>query len=164
MNTIEAIDPVTAGATGAFVAMCGVVIKIIAARPLQYITADGRHIADLPRGATKYRLGQHGEALAHRAVFGKRHVFRRCANQQATVLAGLDGIREGGHIDEHFRSLNSLTHEIDEIGAPSEILGICMFAEKTRRRFRVRRLLILELNHRFASSAKVARTASTIPL
>ena len=122
MIAVEAVDRVAALARAALVAARGVVIEIGAARALQEIAADRRHVADLRRSAGEDRLREQGKALAHTPVGRDRGVLHAGADQQAAALCLLDIARQPCHVHEHIGTLDRLAHQVDEIGAAAEIL------------------------------------------
>ena len=121
---IKAVDGVAARAGRALVATRGVVIKIGAAGALQDVAADGGHVADLPARAREDCPRQQREALAHRAICGERGVLHRRPDQHAAVVPRLDRSRKAGHVDQRLRSLDRLAHQVDEVGAATEILCV----------------------------------------
>ncbi len=63
------------------------IAEIGAARPLQQVAADRRHVADLCRGALRERLRDRRKMLAHRRIVGDGAHLRECADRGA---AGID--------------------------------------------------------------------------
>ena len=71
VHALQAVERRAAGAGTALVAgRPGGVAEIVAARPLQHVAAEGRHVAQLGAGRQREALGQHGIMLDDRRVVG----------------------------------------------------------------------------------------------
>src|ERR1700741_2200548 len=82
MVGIETVDGVAAGAGFALVtARSGSVVEISAARPLQDIAPDGRHVTNLRRGAREQGTRQHRITCPHGRMRGDDAVTDGRADQ-----------------------------------------------------------------------------------
>jgi hypothetical protein len=60
---------------------------------------------------------------SHPSICRDGRVLRGSSDQQAAIAASFDIRREPGYVDQRIRSLDRLTHQVDEVGAAAEILG-----------------------------------------
>ena len=125
MIAVEALDRVAALARLALVAARSVVVvEIGAARTLEQVAADGRHVADLRRCAREDRPGQHRIARPHQPMLGDCGVARSGADPQPAAGLLDDVARQSRHVDQRHGPLDRLAHQVDQVGAAAEILGV----------------------------------------
>jgi hypothetical protein len=80
--SVETANSVAAGTEFALVAArSGGVVEIDAARPLEDVASDGRHVADLRRGARQQRPRQHRIMRPHGRMRGDHTVAEGRADQ-----------------------------------------------------------------------------------
>lgn len=124
MITIEAFHCVAALTRFALVtARSVIVIEVGAARALEKITSHGGHVADLRGSSGEDRACQHRITHAHCLVLGEGGVADAGADQQSAIFALLDCGRQPRHVNECGWPLQVLAHQINQIGAASQILG-----------------------------------------
>ena len=164
MIAIEALNGVAALAAFAFVAARRIVVEVVAASPLHQVATNRRHIPNLRRGARQYRLRQHGIAFANSTVAGNCGVLRTRVDDEAAILRVADFAGKSCDVNHHLGAFDILAHQIDEIGAAAEVFCLYSLRKKLDRCCGVRGFLVAEWRHDASSSAKVSRTASTIPL
>ena len=112
------------GAGRTLVAGEGLVIEIITARPLEQIAPRRRLVAQLPRSARQQRLGQQRITLPHDPVRGEIGVADLRADPEPAV-ALLDRVEaEPRDIDQHRRRLDLQLHQVEQVRAPGDELGI----------------------------------------
>jgi hypothetical protein len=146
VHAVEAVERVAAGARRALVAACGMVVEVEAARALQQVAAHCRHVANLRRGARQHGARQHRIALSHAAVLSQCRIGGGGADDEPAVVALGNAVRETGHIDQGRRLRDALAHQVDEVGAATQVhrTGVRSIAH---RRSGVARAAVSERHH-----------------
>src|SRR4051812_881486 len=85
VDPVDAVDGGAAAAGRAFVARCGDVVEIEAARALQEIAAGRGHVAQLLRRAGQNRARQEWIMLLNKWVIGEVAVGHQRTDEQAAV-------------------------------------------------------------------------------
>ena len=118
VHAVVAADRSAAGTRLAFVARRRQVVEIGAACALQEIAADGRHVAQLLRGACHDRARKHRIAPLDQRVVGEIGVAHERADAKAAAGRLLHFVQgKLGDVDQLGRPLDVHLHEIDKIGA-----------------------------------------------
>jgi hypothetical protein len=136
----------------ALVARLRHVLEVRAAGALEQVAADGRDVAQLPRGPGEHGLGEQWVPLAHAAVGGERAVGDAGADPQPAAGGLLDLRAEVAHVDEQPRRLDLELHQVDEIGAAGQVARAVGAAEQRDRTRGIRGPLVGERPHRAASA------------
>ncbi len=124
MDAVETVDGVAALAGHTLVAgRTIVVVEVGATRALQEVAAHSRHVADLRGGAGEDGAGEDWVLRADDGVFGHGCVAGRCADAKAAFRRGIDRVGKRGNVNEGRRPLQSFAHQVDEVGAATEVLG-----------------------------------------
>jgi hypothetical protein len=142
----------TARARSALVARLGDVLEVRAARALQQVAADGRDVAQLPRGAGQQGGREQRIALPHRAIGGEVAVADGGADPQPAAGEVVDvRVWQPRDVDEALGRLDAELHEVDQVRAPAEVhrAGLGHGRHCTRR---VGRALVCERPHRATSA------------
>ena len=123
MQPVFAVAGVATRTGLAFVAGAGGVVKVSAARPLQQIAADGGGVAKLCGRAGQKCFG-HGRTGAREfLVMGEIGIADQRADADAAIGQMFDAIepRQAGDVDETVRTADPALHQVEQIGAGSEI-------------------------------------------
>ena len=122
---IEAADCIATRSRSAFVAASRFVVEVVTTRALHDVAADCRHVSDLARGAEEDRLRKHGEAPANAAVVRHRSILHLGADRDPAVFHVLDAdLGKPCDVDQSFRLLDVFSHQIKEVRAAAEKLGV----------------------------------------
>ena len=125
VDAVEAFDGVAALAWVALITAGAIVIvKVGAAGALKNIAANCCHVPDLSRRSRKNGAGEHRVTSSDPAVLGDGCVARLRTDQQAAVLALFNRSPETSDINQRLRLLNGFAHQVDEVGAASEIFSL----------------------------------------
>ena len=103
----------------ALVARHAHVVEVHAARALQQVAAVGGQVADLRRRAGQQRRRDQRVLGAHQRVVGGVGIARQCAQAQAAVRRGLDGVQARQAVDVHQprRAQHVFLHQVEQVGA-----------------------------------------------
>ena len=159
VHAVEAADGRAARAGLAFVAGRRNVVEVGAARALQEVAADRRHVAQLLRGAGQQRARQHRIAPLHHWVIGKIGVAHERPDAKAAACGLLDLVeRKPGDVDQLRRPLDVHLHQVDQIGAAGD-----EFRPRARGHLAhgvgdIRRTRILEVDHDCPIACWIAAT------
>jgi hypothetical protein len=163
VDTIEAIDRIAPLAGFAFIAARSVVIvEVGAACSLQQVAPDRRHVANLRRCAGHNGTDKNGVTRLYGPMLRDRRIPRCRANQQAAIFPLVDCGGEARNIDQRVRPLNCLAHQIDQVGATSQVPGPVRAAQADSIGNIVGASICKEVHS--AASAWNVVIASTIPL
>ena len=127
--------------------------EVRAARALQQVAADRRHVPQLTGRAGEHRLREHRVRVAHEQAGGQVGVAHRGADPQPAAVELLDPVvREARDVDEHVGRLDAELHEVDEVRPAAEVARRrARVVEEGDRARGVRRPLVGEGPHRAAS-------------
>jgi hypothetical protein len=125
-NRVYPVEPADRRASGpgiALVAACSRVIEVGAASALQQVSAGGRLVTQLARGAGHQRLRQHRIAGAHSGISGHVRIHRLGADSQFAVRQLLD-VPQGqpADVDQMVGLLDVEFHQVKQIGAAADEL------------------------------------------
>jgi hypothetical protein len=124
VDAVDAADRAAAGAGVALVAGRRGVVEIVAAGPLQEVSAGRGGVPELRRGAGEDGAGEQRKALGDRWVIGKRGVGDERADAQRPIRHLLDLLqRQAVDVDDRGRALDIIFHQVDEIGAAGKHAG-----------------------------------------
>ncbi len=134
--------------------------EVAAAGALQQVSADGGHVAQLPRRPGQDRLGERRVAAPDLGVGGQVAVGDGGADPQPALGCRLDPVeRQLADVDEPCGALDTGLHEVDEIGAAAEEAGVRVGVEQGDGAGDVVRPLVVELPHATVSFVPSARVA-----
>ena len=127
--------------------------EVRAARALQQVAADRRHVPQLAGCAGEHGLREHRVRVAHEQAGGQVGVAHRGADPQSAAVELLDPVvREARDVDEHVGRLDAELHEVDEVRPAAEVARRrARVVEEGDRARCVRRPLVGEGPHRAAS-------------
>ena len=123
MDAVEAVNGVAALAGNALITGGAIVVEVGATGALQEGAADGSHVADLRGSPGKNGTGEDGVLRANRGVLGDGGVAGSGTDAEAACGDRFDGVREGSDINKGGGSLGGITHQVNEVGGATEILG-----------------------------------------
>ena len=126
MDAVESLDGATPTAGFALVALRkSRVVEIIAARALEQVAADGRHVAQLRTGPGEKRLTQNRVSRHDERVLSEIGIAHERADAHAALGQFLDfRERQLVDVDELVGTLDAHLHEVDQIGATAEEFGV----------------------------------------
>jgi hypothetical protein len=131
------------------------VIKVVAAGPLQQIAAGCRQVAELRRRAREDRARKQRPAGQHARIRRHPAVGRQRAEQQAAIRQLLDRVqpRQAVEVDQPYRPLDVVFHQIDEIGAAGDQPHRRIGSPFAQRLFKPCRAYIRKAHHGAAPAA-----------
>ena len=125
MNAVEARERRAARARIALVAGFRDVIEVVTARSLQQVPRSRRFVPQLSARAGYNRARQYAVLPPHAAVRGQIRVRDQCPDPQTAVACILDAIEvESGKVDDVRRRFDLQFHEIEQVGAAGDKLGV----------------------------------------
>ena len=159
VHSVEAIYGRAAAARLALVTGRRGVVEIVAARPLQEITAGRSHIPQLLRGAGEDGAAEHWIALLDERMIGEIGIRHERADAHTAVRGFLDLVqRQPRDVDQPRGPFDIFLHQVDQVGAAGDEFRARVAGDLSHRVGHVACPSVLEIDHDWPIACSIAAT------